>query len=41
MMHDRVSAWLEDLGLGIYREEFEKNAITWDVLHEMNQGDLE
>jgi len=41
MMHDRVSAWLEDLGLGIYREAFEKNAITWDVLPELNQGDLE
>ena len=41
MMHDRVSAWLENLGLGIYREAFEKNAITWDVLPELNQGDLE
>ena len=41
MMHDRVSAWLENLGLGIYREAFEKNAITWDVLTELNQGDLE
>ncbi|HSL03951.1 MAG TPA: adenylate/guanylate cyclase domain-containing protein [Nitrospiraceae bacterium] len=40
-MNDRVSAWLEDLGLGIYREAFEKNAITWDVLTELNQGDLE
>ncbi|MEP6934404.1 MAG: adenylate/guanylate cyclase domain-containing protein, partial [Nitrospirota bacterium] len=40
-MHDRVSAWLENLGLGIYREAFEKNAITWDVLPELNQGDLE
>ncbi|MEP6933017.1 MAG: adenylate/guanylate cyclase domain-containing protein [Nitrospirota bacterium] len=41
MMPDRVSAWLENLGLGIYREAFEKNAITWDVLPELNQGDLE
>jgi class 3 adenylate cyclase/predicted ATPase len=41
MMPDRVSAWLENLGLGIYREAFEKNAITWDVLTELNQGDLE
>jgi class 3 adenylate cyclase/predicted ATPase len=41
MMPDRVSAWLESLGLGIYREAFEKNAITWDVLPELNQGDLE
>ncbi len=40
-MPDRVSAWLESLGLGIYREAFEKNAITWDVLPELNQGDLE
>jgi class 3 adenylate cyclase/predicted ATPase len=41
MMPDRVSAWLENMGLGIYREAFEKNAITWDVLPELNQGDLE
>ncbi len=41
MMNDRVSAWLEHLGLGIYREAFQKNAITWDVLSELNQGDLE
>ena len=40
-MPDRISAWLENLGLGIYREAFEKNAITWDVLPELNQGDLE
>ena len=41
MMPDRVSEWLENLGLGIYREAFEHNAITWEVLPEMNQGDLE
>jgi len=41
MMPDRVSAWLENVGLGIYREAFEKNAITWEVLPELNQGDLE
>ena len=40
-MNDRVSAWLENLGIGIYREAFEKNAITWDILAELNQGDLE
>ena len=40
-MDDRVSAWLEHLGLEIYREAFQKNAITWDVLPELNQGDLE
>ena len=41
MMDDRVAAWLEHLGLGIYRETFQSNAITWDVLTELNQGDLE
>ena len=40
-MDDRISAWLENLGLGTYREAFQKNAITWDVLPELNQGDLE
>jgi len=40
-MNDRVSAWLEHLGLGTYRETFQENAITWDVLPELNQGDLE
>ena len=41
MKPDHVSMWLEHLGLGIYREVFEKNAITWDVRPELNQGDLE
>jgi class 3 adenylate cyclase/predicted ATPase len=41
MMNDRVSAWLENLGLGIYRESFQDNAIAWDVLPELNEGDLE
>ncbi|TYP75789.1 MULTISPECIES: SAM domain-containing protein [Nitrosomonas] len=40
-MNGRVSAWLDSLGLGIYGESFEHNAITWDVLHELNEGDLE
>jgi len=40
-MDDRVSEWLEHLGLGTYRETFQQNAITWDVLPELNQGDLE
>jgi len=40
-MHDRTSAWLDHLGLGIYREAFRKNAITWDVLPELTTGDLE
>ena len=41
MMKDRVSAWLENLGLGIYREAFQRNAITWDVLPELKESDLE
>ncbi len=41
MMNDRVSAWLEHLGLGTYCESFQHNAITWDVLPELNEGDLE
>jgi class 3 adenylate cyclase/predicted ATPase len=41
MMDDRVSAWLDNLGLSIYHESFEHNAITWDVLPELNEGDLE
>jgi class 3 adenylate cyclase/predicted ATPase len=41
MMNDRVSAWLDNLGLGIYRESFQDNAITWDVLPELNEGDLD
>ena len=41
MTTDRVSAWLEDLGLRIYRDSFQQNAIDWDVLPELNEGDLE
>ena len=41
MMHDPVSAWLENLGLGRYSEAFQHNAINWDVLPELNEGDLE
>ena len=40
MMDDRVAAWLESLGLDRYREVFQQNAITWDVLPELNDGDL-
>jgi class 3 adenylate cyclase/predicted ATPase len=40
-MNDRVAAWLESLGLGMYRESFQQNAIAWDVLPELNEGDLE
>lgn len=39
-MDNRVSAWLEGLGLDRYRELFEQNAITWDVLPELSDGDL-
>ena len=39
-MDDRVSTWLESLGLERYREAFQQNAITWDVLPELNDGDL-
>src|SRR5690349_17754722 len=39
-MNDPVAAWLESLGLDRYRELFEQNAITWDVLSELNDGDL-
>ena len=41
MTNDRVSAWLDDLGLGIYRDSFQQNAIDWDVLPELSEGDLE
>ena len=40
-MNDRVSAWLNNLGLGMYCEPFQHNAITWDVLPELNESDLE
>ena len=40
-MNDRVSAWLNDLGLGTYCESFQRNAIAWDVLPDLNEGDLE
>jgi class 3 adenylate cyclase/predicted ATPase/type II secretory pathway predicted ATPase ExeA len=39
-MNDPVSAWLESLGLERYQEAFQQNAITWDVLPELNDGDL-
>lgn len=40
-MNDRVSIWLDNLDLGTYQELFQHNAITWDVLPELNEGDLE
>ncbi|MBX3321164.1 MAG: AAA family ATPase [Nitrospira sp.] len=39
-MDDPVSAWLGSLGLEVYREAFQQNAITWDVLSELSDGDL-
>lgn len=39
-MDDRLSAWLESLGLEVYRNVFEQNAVTWDVLTELNDEDL-
>ncbi|MGQ0556123.1 MAG: ATP-binding protein [Nitrospiraceae bacterium] len=39
-MDDHLSVWLESLGLACYREVFQQNAITWDVLPELNDGDL-
>ena len=39
-MDDQISAWLESLGLDRYREAFQQNAITWDVLPELTDGDL-
>ena len=41
MMNDRVSTWLNHLGLGTYCESFQRNAITWDVLPELKENDLE
>jgi len=39
-MDDRVSAWLNNLGLGSYSELFQRNAIAWDILPDLNEGDL-
>ena len=39
-MNNPVSTWLESLGLESYREAFQQNAITWDVLSELNDNDL-
>ena len=40
VMNDRVSTWLEELGFNRYQEAFKQNAITWDVLPELNDDDL-
>jgi class 3 adenylate cyclase/tetratricopeptide (TPR) repeat protein len=39
-MDNRLSVWLESLGLDRYREAFQQNAITWDVLPELTDEDL-
>lgn len=39
-MNDRVSAWLDSLGLAHYCEAFAQHAITWDVLPELTDEDL-
>ena len=41
MTNDQVSAWLDDLGLGQYRETFKQNAIDWDVVPDLSDGNLE
>jgi class 3 adenylate cyclase/tetratricopeptide (TPR) repeat protein len=33
-----VGHWLDSVGLGQYTEAFEKNAISWDVLPQLNHG---
>ncbi|MBH0207801.1 MAG: AAA family ATPase [Nitrospira sp.] len=40
MVDNRVSAWLENLGLDRYQEVFLQNAITWDVLSDLKDDDL-
>ncbi|MBS0151553.1 MAG: AAA family ATPase [Nitrospira sp.] len=39
-MDDRLSVWLKSLELEVYRDVFQQNAITWDVLPELNDDDL-
>ena len=36
-----VSTWLKDLGLGEYAEAFADNAVDFDVLPDLSDGDLE
>ena len=38
---DEVGHWLEQLGLGRYAEAFTDNAIDFDVLSDLTDGDLE
>ena len=39
-MSGKVSAWLEDLGLGQYAAAFEENDIDWDLMNDINQETL-
>ena len=39
-MSGKVSAWLEDLGLGQYAAAFEENDIDWDLINDINQETL-
>ena len=36
----KVSAWLEDLGLGQYAATFEENDIDWELINDINQETL-
>ncbi len=36
-----IRKWLEDLGLGKYVETFVANDVDKDVLHDLDEGDLE
>ncbi|MBD3665929.1 adenylate/guanylate cyclase domain-containing protein [Sulfitobacter aestuariivivens] len=40
MTEVELSAWLADLGLGVYAEAFESNEIDWSVLPELTNDDL-
>ena len=39
-MTGKVSAWLEDLGLGQYAAAFEENDIGWDLINDIDQETL-
>jgi class 3 adenylate cyclase/tetratricopeptide (TPR) repeat protein len=39
-MTEKISVWLEDLGLGQYSTAFKENAIDWDLLSELDQQTL-
>jgi hypothetical protein len=36
-----VAAWLRGLGLERYEDAFRANEVDWEVLPELNEGDLE